>query len=480
MFESTIVRGKVFTDNSGISYEIPVLLTSSGFINVLLEYLISHWDTRSPSWMLKVTASVRLFLEYQAVHSDYSDEQAVFQNFRHRLLTGTVSASAGDDPTGLWWAARGPVNTKHILRNLTDLFNWWAYKNPTKTNPAETWCGGAHDLRLAEAAYLYRRNSAFLGNTWSSVEEIFRGPSVEQSAMRIDSPPRTEQSDQPAFPDDRILDLIFYGFKVGRRHNYRDMLITLLMNGAGFRVSEPFHLYLWDVKEDPIKKGSALVLIHHPAWGDAPVDPNWLDTSGRRKKGTRSQYLAERFGLSSRDWQMSTSAAGWKGGMHEEKFGGYYKQAYWFVPEFGEIFWNIWNLYVEQVMRIAPSARNHPFAFVNIARHPKGEFYKLGKFQDSHAAAVRRIGLVPAKHLGTTEHGHRHAYGLRLRKAEISEEMIRRCMHHSDIKSQAVYTKASFRECLEHLTLAADRLNGMVVERRQNIVTVTRADIERF
>jgi hypothetical protein len=430
--------------------------------------------------MLKVTASVRMFLEYLDAHAHYIDEQTVFQNFRQRLLTGSVSAATGEDGSGLWWSASGPAKSSRVIRHLTDLLDWWARNDTGRQSPAEAWRGSEYDLRLAEAAYKYRRNKAFLGHTWSPFEEASRQPANRAMSGKWHAPPKVEREAALAFPEDRILDLVLKGFKVGGRYNYRDMLITLLLNGAGFRESEPFHLYLWDVSEDPAHKGQALVLIHHPAWGAAPQDPKWVDSSGNQRQGRRVEYLSERFGLAPRDWGLSTSAAGWKGGMHEAQFGGYYKQAYWFVPEFGELFWSIWNAYAEQVLRIDPNQRNHPYAFMNTMREPIGELYKMGKFEDSHAAAVKRIGLVPAKHLGTSLHGHRHAYGQRLRKAGVPKEMIRRFMHHTDLESQAVYTESDRKECLEHLRLAVGRLNGMPTDLRSEIAKAARADASHF
>lgn len=472
MFESSVVTAKVYTDETGIFYEVPVLLTPGGPVEVLLDYLVEHWDTRSPPWMVKVTSSVRLFLEYLDAHPGYQDEHAVFQNFRQRLLTGSVDPSTGEDPSGLWWSPRGPKLTNRVITNLTDFFNWWARKNPGKKNPADQWKGSSHDLRIAEAAYQYRRNAAFLGHTWSTFQETSRKPNTSNAAGKWHTPPAVEREEAYAFPEDRVMDLILKGFKVGDRYNYRDMLITLLLNGGGFRESEPFHLYLWDVTEDPAHKGRALVLVHHPSWGSAPADPTWTDGLGKQRQGKRVEYLAEKYGMAPRDWGLSTSAAGWKGGMHESQFGGYYKQAYWFVPEFGELFWDLWHLYMEQVQRIDTKLRCHPFAFMNTMRDPLGAIYKMGKFENSHAAAVRRIGLVPAKKLGTTIHGHRHAYGQRLRRAGVTPEMIRRFMHHTDVESQNVYTQADRQECLLHLTEAVGRLNTLSANVRDQIITL--------
>lgn len=472
VFASTVVRGRVYTDETGVFYEIPVLLTPNGPLESLANYLVANWDIRSPQWMLKVVQSVRFFLEYLDANPNAIDGRETFQNFRQRLLTGSIDYAAGSDPSGLWWKPRGPKVTNRIICNLTDFFTWWCDRNPGTINPAAfSKKNSYYDRRVAELAYEYRRNQAFLGHTWSSKHETSRRPSKER-ATQWHKPLSTEKDTPPAFPEERLMDLLFRGFKIKGRFNYRDMLITLLLNGAGFRVSEAFHLYLWDVMEDPAAPGSALVLIHHPAWGAAPNDSRWVDRSGYPRKGNRAEYLAEMFGLPPRDWVLGSHAAGWKGGMHETQFGGYYKQAYWFVPEFGELFWELWHRYIEQVANIDPALRVHPYAFMNIARAPLGSIYKMGKFEVSHSAAVERIGLVPSKQLGTSIHGHRHGYAQRLRRAGVPKEMIRRFMHHTDLSSQEVYTQAGHNECREELALAIGRLNSMDEIARSKIVTV--------
>lgn len=472
MFASTVVRGRVYTDETGVFYEIPVLLTPNGPLESLVDYFVSHWDIRSPQWMLKVVQAVRLFLEYLDSNPNCTDGAEVFQNFRQRLLTGSIDYAAGSDPSGLWWRPRRPKISNRIICNLTDYFIWWCSKQPGTLNPkAFLEKNSVYDRRVAQLAYEYRRNQAFLGHTWSTVHETSRRTGNVRATM-WNRAPSTEKDSPPAFPEERVMDLLFTGFKVGGSFNYRDMLITLLMNGAGFRVSEVFHLYLVDVIEDPAAPGSALVLIHHPAWGTAPNDPLWVDASGASRKGNRAEYLAEVFGLSPRDWVLGPIAAGWKGGMHESQFGGYYKQAYWFVPEFGQLFWKLWHLYIEQVLEIDPALRAHPYAFMNIARAPLGGIYKMGKFEASHSAAVMRIGLVPSKQLGTSIHGHRHGYAQRLRRAGVPKEMIRRFLHHTDLSSQEVYTQAGHDECREQLALAIGRLNSMDEFARPDFVTI--------
>lgn len=78
----------------------------------------------------------------------------------------------------------------------------------------------------------------------------------------------------------------------------------------------------------------------------------------------------------------------------------------------------------------------------------------------SHAKAVEKIGLKVAKDLGTTPHGHRHAYGQRLRNAGFNELIIRKCMHHNSIESQEVYTQPSIDTITNALNSANVALNS--------------------
>jgi len=150
---------------------------------------------------------------------------------------------------------------------------------------------------------------------------------------------------------------------------------------------------------------------------------------------------------------MDRRHAGWKGGMHDAA--AYYKQAYWFLPEYGEWFLQLWHRYLEQVARVE---RDHPFAFINLSREPVGAMYTLTQYNKAHAAACERIGLTVSKALGTTPHGHRHAYGRRLRNAEVDKPLIRRFMHHASVESQEVYTQPTSREVLAALEAATRRL----------------------
>lgn len=440
------VKAKVYTDTTGFYTEIPALLTPAGVLESLLDYCLYRSHDRSLTWMSKVTRSVRMFLEYLHSNPAERDTYRLFQNFAQRLYTGTFDRETAIDPSGLCWAPRSPQDASHIITQLSDFFDWLGEMRPEmgKVNPC--YVGGAFDRQIDEAAYQFRRSKAFLGHTWAG-----NAPPAEIGhRVRGRRLPKVEKGEPPAFPDEWFEELLVKGFCAAGRHDYRSMLITLLLHGAGFRESEPFHLYIHDVFPDPTNPRQAKVLINHPTYGAAPSD--WRDERGRPRKGNRIEYLAQQFGLVPRTELMDRRHAGWKGGTHDA---AYYKQAYWFLPEYGEWFLQVWHRYLEQVARID---RAHPFAFINLSREPFGAMYTITQYNKAHAAACERIGLKVAKALGTTSHGHRHAYGRRLRNAGIDKALIRRFMHHSSLESQEIYTQANSREALAALEAAANRL----------------------
>jgi hypothetical protein len=440
------VKARVYADATGAYTEIPALITPVGVLEPLLDYCLHRSHDRSLTWMSKVSRSVRMFLEYLQCNPAERDTYRLFQNFAQRLYTGTFDRATGLDPSGLCWTPRSMQDAAQIITHLTDFFDWLSDKRPEASKLNPRYAGGSYDRLTDEAAYQYRRNQAFLGHTWAANSSA----SATGHDVRARRPPKVEQCEPPAFPENRFYDLLYKGFNAGGRYDYRGMLITLLQHGAGFRESEPFHLYVSDVFPDPSNSRQAMVLIHHPTHGGAPSD--WRDASGKPKRGNRAQYLGEQFGIVPRTALMGSLQAGWKGGTHD---GPFYKQAYWFMPEYGELFLDLWYRYLDQVARID---RHHPFAFVNLHRAPIGAMYCIAQYNKAHAAACERIGLPVSKALGTTPHGHRHAYGRRLNNAGIEKAHIRRFMHHISIESQEVYTQATTKEAQAALEAAALRL----------------------
>ena len=279
------VKAGVYTDATGACTEIPALLTPAGVLEPLLDYCLYRSHDRSLTWMSKVSRSVRMFLEYLQTNPAERDTYRLFQNFAQRLYTGTFDRDTGLDPSGLCWAPRSPQDASHIITHLSDFFDWLGEMRPASAQVNPRYAGGAFDRQTDEAAYQYRRSKAFLGHTWAA------NASPTQTGHRIRGQrlPKVDRGEPPAFPEERFEEFLVKGFCAGGRQDYRGMLITLLLHGAGFRESEPSHLYIQDVLPDPANPAQALVCIHHPSHGAAPAD--WRDAQGRPRKGNRAEYL---------------------------------------------------------------------------------------------------------------------------------------------------------------------------------------------
>ncbi|MDH6182648.1 gamma-mobile-trio recombinase GmtY [Polaromonas sp. CG_23.6] len=453
-----IVRAKIFTDNTGVSREMPVLLTPNGPLLPLIEYCLSK--NRSLSWINKLLRAVALFLDYLEANSDQPEQEwKQFRNFANALRLGTIDRETGHDPSGLFWRPFQGPDVDYYLVLLSEFFNWIGETQSGddkqrkteagKFNPRST--GGSYDQRIDEKAYMYRKNKAFLGHLGKHWSDNTREQKLGHTGRltRGERPIKISKGSEPQFPQDRFEELLFKGFRVNGQYDWRGMAITTLLHGAGFRESEPFHLYMADIQPHWEDSSMAFVAIHHPSQGVAPAQ--WRNQTGRA--GTRAQYLGEQYALTPRTHMTNKKRAGWK---HPALDAKNYMQAWWFPEaEYGRLFLEIWQKYLEQIHSIE---RNHPFAFINLDRGEIGGMYTISQYLAAHAAAVRRIGLEPSKASGTTPHGHRHAYGRRLARSDVHQVIIQRVMHHCSPDSQLVYTQPELHEAQAALKVSAQTL----------------------
>ncbi|MBS0344195.1 MAG: site-specific integrase [Proteobacteria bacterium] len=440
------VRATVFTGLE--TRQVLAVLTPYGPSMPLVDYFVEKKGRFK--WMTEVAWSYRIFVEFITSYELQSPHYELFSKFARLLAVGSIDRLTGIDELGLGWRALSPKRQQTVIVALTKYFDWLHEKNPNIEHFNPHVEADALSRRLNVINATHRRNKAFLGNTWLPGER-------ELNFVRhtkLYSGVATEEGEQPTFPEEFFESLLYDGFKVGRRWDLRGILITILLHCAGFRESEPFHLFVGDVFPDPQNHRTSSVLIHHPEHGAAPSD--WEDERGNPVKGNRAEYLQARWGLLPRHTRTDSAFAGWKCKIHEKDYGSVFLRAYWFEPWWGEFFLALWYRYLAQILTLP---RSHPFAFVNTGRHPLGALYKINQFEEAHSNAVRRIGLPVSKDAGTTTHGHRHAYGRRLEDAGLSEQMIRRAMHHSSIISQEVYTAPSLKKVQRALTEAALKLN---------------------
>jgi len=439
----SVVTGKVFSDNTGASRELPILLTESGPLRPLIDYCLSM--QRSLAWQEKLVRAVKLFLEYLEVNAIRGEEEwRLFRNFSTTLRFGTIDPEMRSDPSGLYWAGGDAREARFMIHLLSEFFDWLGSEDihrSTRFNPR--YKGSIYDEKIDLLAYRYRCGKSFLGHSWSP------NPKVRLARLiRSERVPKVLGMRPPMFPEERFEELLVKGFKVGGRQDYRGMLITLLLFGGGLRVSEPFHLYVADVQPNWSDPQKAFVTVHHPSLGYAPN--HWKNHTGHR--GSRQEYLATRFGLLPRNLIRGKLHAGWKHPALDEHW---YMHLHWFPEFYGEWFLQIWGLYMEQIASIE---RNHPYAWINLSQN-LGDIYTVKQYQKSLQKSIERIGLTFGKVWGTTAHGLRHAYGQRARRGGVNEIVIQRLMHHCSVESQQVYTQPDMTETQRAIREATEKLN---------------------
>jgi len=450
----TTIRGKVYIDNSGVLTEIPVILTELGPLIPLVDYLVEKAHVRSQAWMNNLVYVVGLLLDYMTANHDCFDStKDLFSTFVKRLYTGTVGLD-GFDSSGLYWNGHSDVRVNKLVGQLSEFSDWMAERNGTK--PLNPWRQATRsEEMLAWAAWHHRHDRAFLGHTWDREKDSLDMTRARNAILK--KTPVIDHEKVKYFSEDHIHDLLFKGFivpgkqnspRLEERLNLRDILITLLLQYGGLRMSEPFHLFVHDVCPDPLNPERAWVRIFHPSLGASPSD--LLDLKGKPTRCNRETYLRKKFGMRPRTEYATSDQlhAGWKeNALDSEK---YYMNVHWFPQWAGEQFKKLWILYMTQRAQIEC---DHPFAFVTL----EGKPYGIDSYKRAHRRAVKRIGLEPAKALGTTPHAHRHAYAQQLTKSKVDPIIRKKAFHHKSLESQSVYTEPSREDLINELEAAVQR-----------------------
>jgi hypothetical protein len=382
----------------------------------------------------------------------------VFAKFAEALVGGTLDLN-GDDPSDLFWESKTVSRARNLLRAVTAFSDW--LENRYGTHRINPW----RDASISEQIAFWRRLDKRNANSLLGYASYHSDNQARAKISRVVTIQRKATTafgrEVKFFRSDRIWDLLCQGFGVrNKRHsplheqlNIKDVLITILLHGGGLRESEPFHLYVSDVGVDPQNPKSALVRLYHPEQGAAPAD--YVDPlTGAHIEADREEYLRVRWRMQPRNLVEGGFKAGWKD-LHLFDQREKYALVHWFPTYWGELFLAFFKLYVTHCR---PRSSLHPFLFVSQKVGFEGDPYTVGSYRQAHARAVRRIGLVSARSIGTTPHAHRHAYGRRLADAGVEELIIQRVMHHKSPASQSVYTETPAAKINEALAAAQQRL----------------------
>ncbi|MFK8987168.1 gamma-mobile-trio recombinase GmtY [Acinetobacter seifertii] len=442
------VIAKIVDDNSGVFIQIPVLIDENQQVLMpLLEYtLLLKRNGKSHATLLNYVNASKLLLEYMNANINcFATPMSLFQGFSSRLYMGTIG-NDGLDPSGLYWLPHSKQVSRTYIIALTKITDWLSAKyGEMPVNPLVE--ADSLSKRLNYAAWFRKNQHNFLGH----IKDKYINATVHYARSLQGKRALGKQSqDAIEFPEHYFEAFYFKGIggAVDPRVALRDQLIILLMHGAGLRESEAFHLWIEDVLIDPLNPDSVKVRIYHPEDGKAPH--NWRGRSG---KTTRAAYLKEKYALNPRIDLIGKKHVGWKSRVTDSK--DEYLDVHWFPIIFGEIFAKLWQAYTRFIAKVD---RKHPYAFICFHRKYLGNPYTLNAFHNSYRQALGRIGLKPSKADGLSPHSHRHSYGRRLRRAEVPEIVIKKCLHHAALESQRVYTTPTLKEINSYLNAATARL----------------------
>lgn len=415
--------------------ELPALLTEKGILISHLRYL-AWFNNKSESWKERSCFSLMLLLRYINIYPDVSSTTRMLKAFTESLVTGTIDMSTMIDPLGLYWRPRKISEANNILFHITNYTDFLATQDEYESNRLNPFRKAtSYEERLNWCAYYHKQANVFLNHLSNKVEALKYNSVVrvigKHPEVKIDFEYATR------FPEDHIDRLVYLGFEKNSIIDYKSQAITMLMNYGGLRKSEVFHIYTSDITLHPINKKEALVRVYHPEIGESPVE-------GYKN---RKEYLLATTKYKPRNNYMISERlySGWKDPLLTSR--KCFFDVVFNPPRKAAEFLIIWASYLKY-QRIEPPKNNpHPFAFTNINGHPE----TIKNFQRLHKKAVEKIGLECSHKLGTTEHGHRHAYGFRLREAGLSQVEIQKAMHHKSPLSCLVYIKPTVDEIRDEL-----------------------------
>jgi len=378
------------------------------------------------------------FIEWLSVRAEEFKEtpkrSLLYTAFVHDLRFGTYKG--GSDSSGLNWTPTSDNNLKRLTDALLEFSDWLNLRyGTTMLNPIH------HHASVTDQLIFWRKWNKQKAGSLLAHTKPRATADADAHLSRQAGMPRSRNGllqEAKAFPVEHLDDLLWRGFvnplnndglTPWEKYNLRDILITMLCAYGACRASEPLHLWVDDIFVDPEDPTLALVLIHEPSDGLVEYrDP----LTGADRRTNRADFL-QRFcgGRKPLTRETGRRHAGWKGCLltHRERKA---YQVFWIDKDAGRLFLTLWRMYIQHVRPVTPQI---PWAFLTKDGQPLG----VEGFDDSFRAAVRRIGLTPAKWRGTSSQALRHRYGQWLNELELSEKEGQVAMHHVNANSQKVY-----------------------------------------
>lgn len=428
-------------DHTGRDVLLPALLTQDGILLSHIRYLADiKFIHRSSSWRERSVFALKLLIKFiNSNGREITKVTDLLSAFALALEIGTINVSTQTDPSCLYWSPRKIDDAKTLLGHITSYTDWLAEQADYMAVRANPFREATYvEQQLNWCAYYQKESNIFLRHLRNSDDAA--SSNSRTRSVKTSNPSKSTRPATKRFPESEIQNLLQNGWV--RRNgspdatehdfiDYKGRAINILMHYGGLRKSEVFHMFLIDLIPDK-KKNDVIVRIYHPSNGRLPDDIVGYTN--------RMDYLSRRYRMLPRNKYIKSHSlhSGWKEPLLSEGADGYIEVHFFPMKMSKEFLYNYMMYLKHQRVDPLPGA-DHPYAFTNTQGSPE----TVKNFNRQHRDAVNRIGLVHAKRLGTTEHGHRHAYGQRLTNAGLNEVVIQKAMHHKSLESQEVYTGPS-------------------------------------
>jgi len=458
------VWASIKADNTGRTRQLPVILISvDGKLKVLepeLRYLNTMANSRSHSWMIKLCQIIGLLIDFiDANHGIYDKPVTLFREFVSALYNGTIDEN-GEDPSCLYWLPSRSYTVNPKISMLGE-FSQWMVNNGYASEALNPWTAATTtEQRFNYLAWCKKNDKSFLKHLGPS---RLASASIEKAlSIKLRRPLIPSVSTPKIFPVSFEVALLREGFtRPGKqnskdpidKYDWRGICISLLMLYGGRRLSEPFHLWMCDVIENPNAPEEAYVRIYHPIEGKAPKDKKlngrYVETRQAYLQAFYPKYIPRNLGTGNYE-------AGFKSKYLVND--GMYMVIYWAPKEWGKVFLHAYQMYMWQRIKLGIDGSRHPFAFVSHSGASKGEPYTIKSFEAAWERAIKRIGLSKIKINGTSPHGARHGYAKRAKSGDVEPDALRIALAHSSIESQRIYGKPGIEEVSEMMNAASQRV----------------------
>lgn len=446
-----ILKSSVELTNSK-RLETPVVFVGSSFGNGLLkshlEFLVQY-RRKSMTWRNQSCKAMLLLLDYTDSMGDrFQYPQQMFASFSEALFEGTIDEK-GDDESELNWKPRSPSTANMYIGHVTRFSEWLFNKTGDESNLLNPMRAATKHERICNlAAYHQRKHRAFLSHTYHD-DKAYKNAQFTRTLQRHKV--RSKIPEAKRLKSNVATHLIEDGFWKYKPNftkpeqlNLRNVLITMLLAYGGLRISEPFHIFVSDLYDDPIDPKSILVKVCNPVHADAPDD--WCNMKGNMHDN-RENFLLKKYGLLPRN---KSNISSYHAGFKSDGFMEFTVQ--WFPTSAGILFKNLVRIYLSQeIYRVVDKNYPHPFLFTN----QNGAPASIAKYRRAHSNALRKLGYDPSRYAGNNPHGSRHNYASSLKESGVSSLATKKALHHISIESQKVYQSE-----MENKNLRAELMNA--------------------